>query len=708
MKLAWYQHRLITVLLGLALFGSILWLRWPSFGFDLWSLDEAIHATAARVILHGGTLYTDVIDQRTPLSYYAVAGVFAMFGENNLWAVRFGIAVLVTATAYMLGITASRWRGRSAGIWTSVIYAILASTLFFPGDANAAHTEWFVAFFTASGAAVFLSRRAPLSTLKVGITGCLLGCAFLSKQPALLDISAPAGVLFCLYLSKKLSFRDLWLRLIALGGGWILPLALTAGYFAFNHAWADGLFYSWTYNLEYYASDITLADRVNTLLIPFQHLIRSGPVLLFVWLCGGAILLRGLLQREPTGEESTSLPVWTYLFIWSISSLIGAASGGRAFDHYFIQFLPALALGCGLAMGRITRFIKTDQQQRFWRAGAALLLLGIVYQLGSTAWATRSRTLQHDPSQRVSAYIREHSSPTDKLYVWGFHPDIYLYTNLLPGSRYLYGSFQTGLIPWTNAAPEIDTTATIVPGAMTRLLGDLEASQPRYIVDCSAGPNRYWQKYPLDKFPRLNNYIQQHYRVIEGGQFVPQGFRLFARLSPEDSHQPDKAATLPISVTKQLSIGTLSSSLSPVRVTAPHGASFDMQDGHARYFAHAPSQIAYQVPPDANVLRGGFGFRPGAYATTNPTPTDGAEFSILWRSRTHGETTLLRRLLQPTKKPNDQGVQSFRVSLPKHAEPEELILIITPGPTDNPACDWTFWTDLIFENFPLDPEHTSQ
>jgi ATP-dependent protease HslVU (ClpYQ) peptidase subunit len=34
------------VLLGLA-----LWLRWPTFGFSLWNLDEAIHAAAARTLL---------------------------------------------------------------------------------------------------------------------------------------------------------------------------------------------------------------------------------------------------------------------------------------------------------------------------------------------------------------------------------------------------------------------------------------------------------------------------------------------------------------------------------------------------------------------------------------------------------------------------------------------------------------------------------
>ena len=75
----------ILVFAGFAIW--IFWLRWPSFGGFVWNLDEGIHATIARTILDGGVMYRDAIDQRTPLSYYLVAGIFAFSGVNNLWAV---------------------------------------------------------------------------------------------------------------------------------------------------------------------------------------------------------------------------------------------------------------------------------------------------------------------------------------------------------------------------------------------------------------------------------------------------------------------------------------------------------------------------------------------------------------------------------------------------------------------------------------------
>ena len=333
------------------------------------------------------------------------------------------------------------------------------------------------------------------------------------------------------------------------------------------------------------------------------------------------------------------------------------------------------------------------------RGVAALAVIGVVAQLGAAALASRQRTLPTDPSLRVSTYIREHSSAEDRIFVWGFHPDIYLHSDRRPASRFLYASFVTGLIPWTNTAPERDTTYAIVPGAMAALLRDLAATNPKFIVDCSVGPNRHWQKYPLDKFPPLHAYIQEHYRIIESHQFVPQGFRLYQRRSADDSVGAAPADTgLAESVVRTLAIATLGPPLVPQRGRAPHGAAFAMTEGRAEYFAHAPSELSYRVPAGTGALRGGFGIRPGAYAPENAGATDGAEFIVRWVHPDGTAETLLRRLLQPRQSPSDRGIQSFRVELPSRTD-GELVLQILPGPHDNPASDWTFWCDLALENF---------
>ncbi|HEX2862883.1 MAG TPA: hypothetical protein VHN79_14645, partial [Lacunisphaera sp.] len=333
------------------------------------------------------------------------------------------------------------------------------------------------------------------------------------------------------------------------------------------------------------------------------------------------------------------------------------------------------------------------------RLAAAVLLALVGWQAVSAAIAARGRTLPEDPSRRVSAYIREHSAAGDRVFVWGFHPDIYLHADRLPASRFLYASFLTGLIPWTNVAANRDTAYAVVPGAMETLLRELSARPPLYIVDCSAGPNRFWQKYPTEIFPAFHRFIRERYRQEQSHQFVPQGFRLYRLRSPNEAGENPEPGALPATVTATLRLGTVSAPLTPIRATAPHGASLNvMDDGRMEYFAHAPSSLVYRVPAQASAIRGGFGFRPGAFAPDNRGPTDGVEFTIRWRPDGSSEQILFRRLLQPREKTEDRGIHSFRVSLPPHSG-GELELVTGTGPFENSASDWSFWSDLVLENY---------
>src|SRR6185503_964005 len=101
-----------------------------------------------------------------------------------------------------------RVRGLATGLWSGFIFAALANQLLFPGDTNAAHTEWFVIFFTTAAALVFLSSPGIPSTRRSAVVGALFGLAFLSKQPALADLGAPLGTLIYLGAIRAARWRD--------------------------------------------------------------------------------------------------------------------------------------------------------------------------------------------------------------------------------------------------------------------------------------------------------------------------------------------------------------------------------------------------------------------------------------------------------------------------------------------------------------------
>jgi hypothetical protein len=475
---------------------------------------------------------------------------------------------------------------------------------------------------------------------------------------------------------------------------------LTLAGLAAAGALRDGIFYTWTYNLVYYGPEIATADRVASLAVPFRLIGAAQPGLLLLWVLGALAALHRLLQRQPSAAETATNPGLLLVAAWSLAALAGAASGGRGFDHYSIQFLAPFCLGAGLVLSRLTGWAAAAPS-RLARIGAAVVLAAVAYHAIATTLAARGRTVPLDPSHRVADYIREHSAPDDRIFVWGYHPDIYLYADRRPASRYLYASFITGLIPWTNIAPARDTTYAAVPGAMATLLQDLVARPPRFIVDCSVGFNRHWQKYPPEKYPALLAYLRLHYQQVEAQVFVPQGFRLYQLRPPAgpDGALPVESPFLPADLSAALQLDMLAAPLSPVQASAPLGASHSIVEGRAENFAHAPSSLVYRLPAGVTALRGGYGLRAGAYAGENPSPTDGAEFIIRWRPAGGGEQILLRRLLRPREEPADQGVQSFRFVLPPHPG-GELELVTGPGPSGLATSDWSFWAGLFLENSP--------
>jgi len=521
---------LLTVLALFAALAAInIWLRAPTFAHQVWNVDEAIHSAVARELLAGGTLYRDAIDQRTPVTYYAAAALYAVAGANNIYALHVMTALLIAATGLLLWSTAREWRRPGAGAWAAALYSLLSVALLYKGDAFAFNTEWCVALFTALAAWLLARGLAVDRPRWFVLSGVALALAFLSKQPALLDAAAPFALGLFLLWRRNAPPRTLLLRAGALAAGWIGLVALVAIYLAARGALQSALYYAWTYNLQIYGPEITTADRLASA-VKFWNLFRQNTPLLLPWVlaaAGWALFRVG--QRTTSREEEADNPWLAFLLAWSATSLAGAVSGGRGFDHYFIQALPPLCLLAGILLDRAARYTLTADRSRLWRAATALALVTTVYSLVAAAITQRRQTLPPDTSVRAANFVKSVTKPEDRIYVWGYHPEFFLFSERRSASRFVYGSFLTGLVPWTNVAPDKDTRYAIVPGALDTLLSELEARRPACFIDCSVGPNRYWNKYPLKNFPRLKEFVDRHYVLVEPDQFRGQGYDLYLR-----------------------------------------------------------------------------------------------------------------------------------------------------------------------------------
>jgi len=109
-------------------------------------------------------------------------------------------------------------------------------------------------------------------------------------------------------------------------------------------------------------------------------------------------------------------------------------------------------------------------------------------------------------SQAASRIVRGMSHSGDTLFVWGFRPDLWVYTGLPAATRFLDSQALTGV-----PADRHLTQSVAVPGEFTR--GNREAlarARPTFVLD---GLSQYNHALAMDRYPELRPWLAQYQEV---------------------------------------------------------------------------------------------------------------------------------------------------------------------------------------------------
>jgi hypothetical protein len=160
------------------------------------------------------------------------------------------------------------------------------------------------------------------------------------------------------------------------------------------------------------------------------------------------------------------------------------------------------------------------------RIAVALIALGAATSV-AVAMADRQvwpRSAWHQDRYRaVAQYLREHTEPDARVFVWGNSPEIYLYAHRRMGSRYMSVNYQTGHVWGTSANdlgghPDRDN----VPfETWDKLMADLQRNLPEFIVDAAAGKLDKMDDEPISRHPRMAAFVAGHYQLEETVLGVP-------------------------------------------------------------------------------------------------------------------------------------------------------------------------------------------
>src|SRR5581483_7027194 len=202
--------------------------------------------------------------------------------------------------------------------------------------------------------------------------------------------------------------------------------------------------------------------------------LKNGLIRTFNWLGFHVALVaaaaRAGLTRDALRHEHRGPAPW---LVWLLLSALGVAAGLRFFPRYYFLLLPPVVMMAARGFALFGRR----------RELVALLLLipasrfGPTYVTALTNPAWRDIGMDRD-SRNAAAVTRDLAHPGDTLFVWGYRPEMYAYTNLPAATMYLDSQPLTG-VPADRHLTQSDPVET-VEAARRRI--ELSHSQPTFIL----------------------------------------------------------------------------------------------------------------------------------------------------------------------------------------------------------------------------------
>jgi hypothetical protein len=433
----------------------------------LWA-DEDYHLAAAIQILHAKVPYKDFWYDKPPLSalYYLVIG--AHWG----WPLRLLDAAYIL-TACFLCYQLGRWLwSELEGMAAALLFAFF-TTFYLPSTVIpfAADAVMIVPHIAAI---VFAAKRQPLWA------GVCSGIAFLANTKAL----------FIVLVCSIWLWPD-WLLLVA---GFAIPVGAGAAGLYLLGAWPGYVQQVWRWGLIYAQGS------------PVLHPFSVGLTRTADWLGFHAALALGVLFAFTRFSRREKFLIGS----WLAFSFAAVCLGTRFAPHYYLQLLPGMVIAAARGLVLAGRQYRTQVSVicavcltvPLIRFGPRYLSLASQDALGIRPVNWSDVNLDLD-SQDVASLVRKVVRPSDTLFVWGYRPDIYVYSRLIaPG---LFWDSQ----PLTGVPADRHLTAAEAiyggPAAANRV--QLAGTHPTWIVD---GLGLLNPKLRPDAYPELAKWMQQY------------------------------------------------------------------------------------------------------------------------------------------------------------------------------------------------------
>ncbi len=367
-------------------------------------------------------------------------------------------------------------------------------------------------------------RKSARETPEFGLgllfaSGLLLGLAFLMKQHGVFFALFGFGYLLIMGIATRWAlasparravfrvrnrggvpplpppYSKLWIALGVFALGCTLPYLVTC-----LCMWIAGVFHQfWFWTTTYaskYASSMPLVNGPAMLKASLGFAV--GPSLA-IWLLPwfGALVMwwderldgtdhgaqtgRSMARRSKSSGQSAIRYPRFFLTVLFVTSFASASIGFYFRPHYFITWLPALALLSGLAVSRAIHLVRNDRTIELFLAVPILILASVALigtMVGNGAiWFGSDLRAHHATykssiffeTQKAADYIRDHTEPSSRVAVLGSEPEIYFLARRRSATSYLY------TYPLMERQP-------FALKMQKEMISEIETNRPEYVV----------------------------------------------------------------------------------------------------------------------------------------------------------------------------------------------------------------------------------
>lgn len=446
------QNGVILIALALAL----ILLRLPSFEMPL-DPDSSANAFFARQMLRGETLYDRFHPaHHLPGIYYTFELAFRLFGDHPI-SPKLLLLPWALACAWLVYGMGRSLFDEETGVLGAFFFTLASSQRWVTG--MTVEMEHFANLPLVANMFILttlLRKSAPAwQYIWVGVLGAI--CVLYKVTFVAPLIVAGLSILTAAWISRHKSgaIKTMILQLTWMGIGFIVPLAMVAGYFASLGLWERFLL---LFQLgTRYMGDSQLMGGAN-LPRPF------GFPLFWLSVNNIALLLFGLMGtyrivRRSMPVRHTDNVADLALALWFIVSLALAGLRGGGFAHYVLPVIPPLALMAAIEISSAYHRWKTTSSPRNAALGAGVFVALVVINFGISNYELYNRyisykagTISHQDflrnvdqagyvSQAITQYIKPRTTPDDLIYIWSVYVDVYYYADRLPPVDILWPSY---------------------------------------------------------------------------------------------------------------------------------------------------------------------------------------------------------------------------------------------------------------------------